>query len=361
MYDFAVVGAGMFGASFARTMADRGRRILVLDKRSHVGGNCHTEIREGIQVHVYGPHVFHTDDPELWAWVGRFATWKPMICRNVAMAKGRLWPLPMNLMLFHQLWGVKTPEEAKKAVQERKVVDADTKTLKGWVLANLGAEIYETFIEGYSWKQWGRKPETLPASIIQRLPIRFTHDQNYFRDRYQGVPEEGYTAMFQRMLDHPQIEVQTGMDYLAERKSIDHLANQVIYSGRLDEYHDMRYGALEFRSARFVHKTLDGDYQGHFAIYHCDMESLQTRTIEHKHFSNPDAPKTIVTWEYPYECKRPADIPFYPIEDTRNRTLYEAYRKLPAKAIFGGRLGHYSYMDMNQAVAEARKLCERMT
>lgn len=360
-YDFVVVGSGMFGASFARAASDKGRKVLVVEKRDHIGGNCYTEEIEGIHVHKYGPHVFHTDDRELWDWMSRFATFRPMICRNMAVARGKLWPLPMNLMLFHQLWGAMTPKEARQLVEERKVRDADPSTLKGWVLANLGVEIYETFIEGYTRKQWGRDPEKLPAAIIQRLPIRFSHDQNYFRDRYQGVPENGYTDMFSRMLrGDPNIEVATRTDYIGDRAAFDRLG-QVIYSGRIDEYHGYGLGPLEFRSARFDHQTMNGDFQGHFAVYFCDGDVAYTRIIEHKHLLNPENPRTVVTLEFPYECERPVDIPFYPIDDARNRTLYNAYKDLPAKAIFGGRLGHYSYMDMNQAAAEARKLVERLT
>jgi len=351
----------MFGATFARAAADRGKRVLVVEKRDHIGGNCYTERREGIDVHVYGPHVFHTNDFELWNWMNRFARFRPMICRNVAMAKGKLWPLPMNLMLFHQLWGVLTPEAARRALEERKVKDADQSTLKGWALGNLGKEIYETFIEGYTKKQWGRDPETLPAGIIQRLPIRLTHEQSYFRDVYQGVPECGYFEMFQRMLIDKNIEIVTHLDFLGDARKDLESRGQVIYSGRVDEYHGMRFGPLEFRSARFEHRTIDGDFQGHFAVYHCDADHSYTRTIEHKHFLNPENPKSVVTWEFPYECDRAKDIPFYPIEDAHNRRLYSLYRDLPTKAIFGGRLGHYSYMDMNQAAAEALTLVGRLT
>lgn len=359
-YDFAVIGAGMFGASFAREAADRGRKVLVVEKRPHIGGNCYTELREGIHVHTYGPHVFHTDDLELWNWMNGFARFRPMICRNVAMAKSRLWPLPMNLMLFHQLWGVLTPEAARRAIERNRDRHADPSTVKGWVLHHLGQEVYHTFIEGYTRKQWGRDPELLPASIIKRLPIRFSHDQNYFRDRYQGVPEEGYTALFERMLHHPLITVVTKVDYLSDRSTIDYLAERVVYSGRIDEFHDYKLGRLEFRSARFEHRVYDGDYQGHFAVYYCDGNIAQTRIIEHKHFLNPDAPRSVVTWEFPYECSRANDIPFYPIEDDRNRELLAEYKRLQTNVVFGGRLGHYSYMDMNQAVAEGRKLAARL-
>lgn len=360
-YDFTVVGAGMFGASLARSLADAGRKVLVIDKRNHIGGNCYTEKREGIDVHVYGPHVFHTDDFELWTWINGFARFRPMICRNVAMAKSRLWPLPMNLMLFHQLWGVLSPEAARRAIEERRDKSADPSTLKGWVLHHLGQEVYRTFIEGYTKKQWGRDPDLLPASIIQRLPIRFSHDQNYFKDRYQGVPEEGYTVMFERMLKHPLVTVQTGVDYMEDRHTITRTGGNVIYSGRIDQFHDYKLGTLEFRSARFEHRTYAGDYQGHFAVYYCDENLPQTRIIEHKHFLQPEAPRSIVTWEFPFECNRKNDIPFYPVEDEKNRTLFEKYKALPTDVIFGGRLGHYSYMDMNQAASEGRKLAERLS
>ncbi len=359
-YDFVVIGSGMFGATFARAAADKGKKVLVVEKRDHIGGNCHTEEVDGVQVHSYGPHVFHTDDRELWEWMERFTLFRPMICRNVAMAGGRLWPLPMNLMLFHMLWGVKTPEEARREVELRRSKNEDETTLKGWALGNLGIEIYKTFIEGYTRKQWGRDPERLPASIIKRLPVRFTHDQNYFRDRYQGVPEGGYFQMFQRMLIDPNIEIVTHLDYLGpeNRRDLDK-RGQVIYSGRVDEFFDYQLGPLEFRSARFEHRTFEGDYQGHFAVYHCDEEVPHTRVIEHKHFTNPDAVKSVVTWEFPFECGK-NDVPLYPIADEKNLKLYEEYRKLPTRAIFGGRLGHYRYMDMHQAAAEARKLVEKL-
>lgn len=356
-YDFVVVGAGMFGCAFARTMADRGKKILIVEQLPHVGGMCHTERTEGILVHTYGPHIFHTDDPRIWKWIQRFSDFYPFTLRTKALYEDRLYSLPINLMTLHQLWGVKTPAEARQRLEEVQVRAEDTASIEGWALSNLGREIYEKFIRGYSRKQWGREPASLPAGMLKRLPIRLTMDDNYFSDRYQGLPVGGYTTMFERMLEG--IEVRLGVDFFADRHTFEQMG-QVIYSGRMDRYFDYRLGELEFRSCRFQSKSLDGDHQGNPIINWSEEAYPWTRVTEHKHLENPGVPKTIVTWEYPFECTR-SDLPLYPINDARNMDLYKKYAEIPTKAVFGGRLGSYRYRDMHQVIAEAWMLADRFS
>ncbi len=355
-YDFVVVGAGMFGAAFARTAADRGKKVLVVEKRSHLGGMCHTDVREGMIFHTYGPHVFHTNDPDIWGFVRRFATFDPFMVRTKAVALGRVWSFPVNLMTLYQLWGVKTPAEARRRLEEERVPIKDPDNLEDWVLGTYGREIYETFFKGYTRKQWGRDPRALPPCIAQRLPLRLTFDDNYFMDRFQGVPVGGYTPLFERMLEG--IEIRTGCDFHAERTALERLG-RVVYSGRPDEYFDFRFGPLAFRGCRFETELLEGDFQGNPVINYCDAAVPFTRIVEHKHFSNPRSPKTLVTREYPEECGR-GGTPLYPVNDRDNAALYRRYAEIPTKAVFAGRLGSYRYFDMGEVIAQAWKLVEKL-
>lgn len=355
MYDAVVVGAGMFGASFARFMADAGKKVLLVEKRDHLGGMCHTELRDKIIFHKYGPHVFHTNDPMIWAFVKRFANWIPYTTRTKAAARGRLWSFPVNLMTLHQLWGVATPAEAEKKLQEVRVPISDPSNLEDWVLATYGPEIYETFYEGYTKKQWGRDPRTLPAAIARRLPIRTTFEDAYFSDRFEAVPEGGYAPFFERMLSG--IQVRLGCDYLDERANLDRLGKVVVYSGRIDEFFGYEDGVLDFRTCRFETEVGDGDFQGNAVINYCDLAAPWTRIVEHKHFypDGPRAANTLITREYPEECT-PGGLPLYPINDVKNVALYRQYASRKTKTLFAGRLGSYRYFDMGEVIAQASKL-----
>lgn len=353
MYDAVIVGAGMFGSSFARLMTDAGKKVLVVEKRDHSGGMCHTDIRDGIVFHRYGPHVFHTNDPEIWAFVKRFSRWIPYTTRTKAMALGRLWSFPVNLMTLHQLWGVTTPAEAERKLREVRLPITDPSNLEDWVLATYGREIYETFYLGYTRKQWGRDPRSLPTAIARRLPLRTTFEDAYFSDRFEAVPEGGYAPFFDRMLSG--IEVRLGCDYLRERETLDRLGRVVVYSGRIDEFFKFDAGLLDFRTCRFETEAGHGDFQGNAVVNYCDVNVPWTRIVEHKHFYGPRVPTTLVTREYPEECAH-GGLPLYPINDLKNSALYKQYALRKTSAIFAGRLGSYRYFDMGEVIAQARKL-----
>lgn len=357
-YDYVIVGAGMFGATLARELTDRGRKVLVIEKRPHTGGMCHTETLEGIPFNKYGPHVFHTNDEELWKYVQRFSEWDPFVCRTKAFYKGEFYSFPINLMTLYQLWGVRTPYEASVVLNALREPIENPQSLEEWALATYGREIYETFLYGYTVKQWGKNPKDLPKSILKRLPLRLTFDDNYFTDRFQAVPRFGYGAFFDRLLDG--IEVKLGVDYVDDPVGVRSMG-KLIYSGRIDEFYGYCYGELEFRTCRFVTEVYDGDYQGNPVVNYTDIAVPFTRVVEHKHFVRDLHPsKTIVTWEYPKACRRD-DPPLYPIEDQKNSALYEKYLAIPTDAIFAGRLGHYRYLDMHQVMAQAISLAKKLT
>jgi len=355
-YDYVVVGAGMFGASCARALTDRGKKVLVVEKRSHIGGLCHTEVREGIVFHVYGPHVFHTNDEKIWNYVNRFAAFIHYTTRTKAVAKGRLWSLPVNLMTLYQLWGVRTPAEAMAKLHSVRLPRVDPTNIEDWVLSVYGSEIYETFFLGYTEKQWGRPARSLPSEIARRLPLRMTFDDNYFVDRFQGIPSAGYADFFVRLLDG--IEVKLGCDFRTDCRTFASLG-RIIYSGRIDEYFDYRYGELAFRSCRFETEALDGDFQGNAVVNYCDAEVPYTRIVEHKHFTDPRQARTLITREYPFECGR-VETPLYPVNDCVNAALYDRYAAIPTPTVFAGRLGSYRYFDMCEVIAQAWTLADRL-
>lgn len=355
-YDFVVVGAGMFGSSFARTATDNGKKVLVIEKRPHIGGMCHTDLRDGVIFHTYGPHVFHTNDPAIWSFVNRFATFDQFIVRTKAIAKGHLWSLPVNLMTLYQLWGTKTPAEALERLKRERLPISNPTNIEEWTLATYGREIYELFFRGYTLKQWGRDPRSLPATIVQRLPLRLTFDDNYFMDRFQGIPQGGYTPMFERMLDG--IDVKVGCDFFSDRRTFEKMG-RVIYSGRPDEFFNYRHGELAFRSCRYETVSLEGDFQGNPVINYCDQDIPFTRIVEHKHFSIPKSPRSLITREYPEECGRDG-IPLYPVNDRMNSELYKYYTEIPKDAVFAGRLGSYRYFDMCEVIAQAWKLSDKL-
>jgi UDP-galactopyranose mutase len=359
-HDYLVVGGGMFGAVFARLVAEHGCLVRVIEKRSHIGGNCYTEQREGIHVHCYGPHIFHTSNHAVWNFVNRFAQFNHFRLRTPVNFRGRLYSFPINLMTLHQLWGVTTPEEAERRLAKERVPCESPRNLEEWILAQVGREIYEIFIHGYTSKQWGRDPSELPAAIIRRLPIRLTYNDRYFDDCYEGIPIGGYTRLFENMLDHVNIRVETGVDYFEHQKYLQERAERVVYTGKIDEFFDYRFGRLEYRSLRFEHQTLDGDYQGSAIVNHTAAEVSHTRITEHKHFALMNSERTVITREYP-DAYDETKIPYYPVRDEKNTRLYERYQELARETgvIFGGRLGTYLYYDMHQVIAQAIHMAEQ--
>lgn len=355
-YDYLIVGAGLFGATFAREMTDAGHKCLVIDKREHIGGNVYSEKRNGIDVHVYGAHIFHTNNDGIWNYVNRFATFNNYINKPKVRFGDKIFSFPINLMTLHQLWGVTSPAEAEAKLKEVRIPCENPDNLEDWILSQVGREVYETFIKGYTMKQWQRDPKELPASIIKRLPIRMVFEENYFFDKYQGIPVEGYTAMVDNMLDG--ITVKTGIDYFADKERWNGLANKVVFSGKIDEYFDFRFGELEYRTLRFEHEELEGDFQGNAVINYTHPETPFTRILEHKHFQPQTAGKinnTIITREYSDEYKR-GKTPYYPINDDKNTKMYKKYEHLAKNeddVIFGGRLSEYKYYDMHQVIGSA--------
>ena len=358
-YDYLVVGAGLFGAVFARQCADAGKSVLVIDKRPHIAGNVYTEPVEGINVHVYGAHIFHTNNKTVWNYVNRFAEFNRFTKSPVANYRGELYSLPFNMYTFNRMWGVVTPEEAAAKIQEQRAAAGITepKNLEEQAISLVGTDIYEKLIKGYTEKQWGRDCRDLPAFIIKRLPVRLTFDNNYFNALYQGIPMGGYTQMVANMLEG--IEVRLNTDYLADRENLDALARKVVYTGPIDAFFDYRLGTLQYRSVRFETEVLDmPNFQGNAAVNYTDRETPWTRIIEHKWFEFGDQPKTVISREYSSEWSK-GDEPYYPVNDERNGALYLQYKALAqgeSKVIFGGRLGEYKYYDMDAVIASALEL-----
>lgn len=361
-YDYLIVGAGLFGAVFAREATDAGKRVLVIDKRDHIGGNIYTEEVEGINVHKYGAHIFHTNDKTVWEYVNRFAEFNRYTNSPVANYKGKLYSLPFNMYTFNAMWGVTTPEEARAKIAEQRAAAGidEPKNLEEQAISLVGTDIYESLVKGYTQKQWGRPCSELPSFIIRRLPVRFTFDNNYFNAIYQGIPIGGYTAMVEKMLSG--IEVRLNTDYLENREELVALADMVVYTGPIDSYFGFCYGPLGYRSVRFETELLDTEnYQGNAVINYTDAETPYTRIIEHKHFEFGTQPKTIISREYSQEWQ-PGIEPYYPVNDEKNGALYSKYKALADKesgVLFGGRLAEYRYYDMDAVIASALKAAER--
>ena len=360
-YNYLVVGAGLFGAVFAHEAKKAGKKVLVIDKRPNIAGNVYTEDIEGIHVHKYGAHIFHTNNPEVWKYVQQFATFNRFTNSPVANYKGELYSMPFNMYTFNKMWGVVTPEEAEKKIAEQRAeIKGEPKNLEEQAISLVGRDIYEKLIKGYTEKQWGRDCKDLPAFIIKRLPVRLTFDNNYFNALYQGIPVGGYTKMVANMLDG--IEVRLNTDYLKNKEELDQLADKVIYTGAIDAYFNYKLGNLEYRSVRFETEVLDKpNFQGNAAVNYTDRETPWTRIIEHKWFefgkdeNGNDLPKTVISREYSSEWK-PGDEPYYPVNNERNSDLYKKYKELADKedkVVFGGRLGEYKYYDMDQVIASA--------
>ena len=358
-YDYLVVGCGMFGSVFAQQMTARNKKVMVIEKRHHIGGNCYTEPVEGINVHKYGPHIFHTSNRKVWDYVNRFTSFNSFVNRPKVFYKGKLYSFPVNLMTFYQLWNVKTPSEAKRRLKQDLINIDKPLNLEQWALANVGTEIYEIFIKGYTKKQWGRDPNELPSDIIKRIPIRFNFDDNYYDDTFQGIPVGGYTRFFERLLKGTEYMLNT--DYLADKNHWNGLTKKVVYTGKIDEFFDYRLGQLEYRSLRFETKVIDNTFQGNAVINYTDESVEYTRVIEHKFFEYNNQPKTIVSWEYPDNFSLDK-VPYYPVNDHRNNNLYQQYHHLAENQknfIFGGRLASYSYLDMDDTILNALKIAEK--
>ena len=361
MYDYLVVGAGLYGAVFAHEAKEKGKKVLVIDKRDHIAGNVYTEEIEGINVHKYGAHIFHTNNKKVWEYITKFAEFNRFTNAPVANYKGELYSLPFNMYTFNKMWGVVTPQEAADKIEEQKKAAGITepKNLEEQAISLVGTDIYEKLIKGYTQKQWGRPCTELPSFIIKRLPVRLTFDNNYFNALYQGIPMGGYTKMVENLLDG--IEVRLGEDYLAKKSEYDEMAEKVVYTGAIDAYFGYKLGALEYRSVRFENEVLDmPNFQGNAAVNYTDAETPWTRIIEHKWFEFGDQPKTVISREYSSEWKL-GDEPYYPVNDEKNGNLYAQYKELAdaeKKIIFGGRLGEYKYYDMDAVIASALDMCE---
>ena len=363
-YDYLIVGSGLYGSIFAHEAKSKGKSVLVVDKRPNIAGNVYTEKQEGINVHMYGAHIFHTNDKRVWNYITQFAEFNRFTNSPVANYKGELYSMPFNMYTFNKMWGVVTPEEAAAKIEEqKKEITGEPKNL---AISLVGRDIYEKLVKGYTEKQWGRDCKELPAFIIKRLPVRLTFDNNYFNALYQGIPIGGYTKMVENLLDG--IEVRLNTDYLEHKAELDALADKVVYTGPIDAYFGFKLGTLEYRSVRFENETLDiPNFQGNAAVNYTDRETPWTRIIEHKWFEfgkdedGNDLPKTIISREYSSEWKA-GDEPYYPVNDEKNGQLYAKYKELADKetgVIFGGRLGEYKYYDMDTTIASVLDICEK--
>lgn len=355
MFDYLIIGSGLFGSTCARELTDKGYSVCVLEKRSHIGGNIYTEKIEEINVHKYGPHIFHTDSEEIWNYVNRFAKFNNFINTPIANYKGEIYSLPFNMFTFNKMWNITTPDEALKIIEEQKFKGIP-KNLEEQALSLVGYDVYEKLIKGYTEKQWGRKCSELPVDIIKRLPVRLTYNNNYFNSKYQGIPVDGYTKMIEKMLDG--IVVKLNEDYLKNKQFWNNQAKKVIYTGPIDAYFDYCLGHLEYRTLRFETEILNtSNYQGNAVVNYTDVEVSYTRICEHKHFENSKSTKTIITKEYSKEWEN-GDEPYYPVNDDKNKKLFDEYQKLSENenVIFGGRLAEYKYYDMDKIIENALRI-----
>lgn len=360
MYDYVIVGSGLFGSVFAERAKKNGKKCLIVEKRNHIGGNCFTENINGINVHKYGIHVFHTSSETIWNYINTFSKFNHFVNRPKVSYGNKIYSFPINLMTLNQLWGINTPSEAIKKINEVKINIKNPCNLEEWALSQIGEELYNIFIYGYTKKQWKREPSQLPSFIIKRIPIRLTWDDNYYEDCYQGIPIDGYTKIFEKMLDG--IEIKTEVDFFSDKELLKRISKKIVYSGKIDEYFDYKYGELEYRSLRFENELLEtNDYQGNAQINYTDENVPFTRLIEHKHFEFKKTSNTIITKEYPIDWNR-NEIPYYPINDEKNNSIYELYNTLKineSNVIFGGRLSSYKYYDMHQVIAESLNLWKK--
>ena len=363
-FDFLIIGTGLFGATLSYCLKRKGNKCLVIDKRPHIGGNVYTENIRGINVHKYGAHIFHTSNKRVWDFVNSFVEFNRYTNSPIANYKGKLFNLPFNMNTFYQMWGVQTPEQAVQKIEEQrtKAGIVNPKNLEEQAISLVGEDIYRILVKEYTEKQWGRKATDLPAFIIKRLPVRFTFDNNYFNDNYQGIPVGGYTALIEKMLEG--VEVRLNSDYFADKEYYDTLADKIIYTGEIDRYFDYCFGHLEYRTVRFETEVLEGvsNYQGNAVVNYTDADTPYTRIIEHKHFEFGQQPDTVISKEYSTEWK-PGDEPYYPVNDEKNSELYKHYKSLAdaqTKVLFGGRLAEYRYYDMHQVIENALNLVDKL-
>lgn len=353
-YDVLVVGSGLFGSVIAHEAKKRGKKVLVVEKRDHIGGNCYTADEDGIAVHLYGAHIFRTNSPSIWEYMQQFCRFNNFVNSPVANYKGELYNLPFNMNTFYELWKTKTPEDAQAEIEQQRVVYENPQNLEEHILNLVGRDIYEKLVKGYTEKQWGKPCTELPASLMRRIPLRFIYDNNYFNDFYQGIPIGGYTAIFEKMLTGCDLRLNT--DYLEHRQELEGLADTIIYTGTIDSYFDYCFGPLEYRSLKFEHERLECEnYQGVAVMNFTDYETAYTRIIEHKHFDFTESDHTVISHEYPYPWTKEVD-PYYPMEDRENLDRYHRYEELASKeagVYFGGRLGEYKYYDMQDTIASA--------
>jgi len=361
-YDYLIVGAGFFGSICAYELSGQGKRCLVLEKRNHIGGNCYTELRDNINIHIYGPHIFHTSNEKVWNWINQFVEFNNFKNTPVANYKGEIYSLPFSMWTFSKLWNITTPEEAEEIIKDQGKEITDPKNLEEQAIKLVGKDIYEKLIKGYTSKQWMKDPKDLPKEIIKRLPVRYTYDNNYFNDKYQGIPIGGYTQIFEKLLNG--IEVITGVDYLKSKDEYNRLAEKIIYTGPIDAFFHYEFGELEYKTTKFDHKKIDKkNYQGTAVLNYTDIETPYTRTIEHKHFENSQSDVTWVTWEYPRPYSVEETEPYYPVNDSDNNFKYQKYKNLShnfSNIYFGGRLAEYKYYDMHQVIESALSFVENL-
>lgn len=356
-FDYVIVGAGFFGSICAHELTKRGKRVVVLEKRSHIGGNVYTENRDGINVHVYGPHVFHTSDEEIWNWINQFVSFNNYRVQTVAMYKGEAFSLPFSMWTFSKLWGISTPEQARSIIRSQNDILGEPKNLEEQAIQLVGREVYEKFIKGYTEKQWRKPAKDLPAAIIRRLPVRFTYDNNYFFDTYQGVPIGGYTQIFKKLLNG--VDVRLNTDYLQNKDFWDK-QGKVIYTGPIDQLFDYEFGVLEYKTVEFDHQHLQVEnFQGSAVVNYTEREVPYTRIVEHKHFEFGKTPTTWVTHEYPVEYTKSREA-MYPVNDLQNNALYEKYKAKAGNILLGGRLAEYKYYDMHQVIRSALDFVRRL-
>jgi len=361
MYDYLIVGSGMFGSVCAHELTKKGNKCLVVEKRNHIGGNCYTENKDGIHIHKYGAHVFHTSNKEIWDYINQFAKFNNFVNHVKVNYKQNIYSFPINMMTLHQLYGITTPEKARQKLDEVRIKNDNPRNLEEWILSQVGVDIYNIFIKGYTTKQWGRHPIDLPSSIIKRLPIRFTYDDSYYGQDYQGIPIGGYTQIFEKLLND--VDVKLNEDYLQNKESFNKIAKKVIYTGPIDAYYNNRFGALDYRSLKFETERIEvPDFQGNAVVNYTELHIPYTRILEHKHFDRVDTNFTYITREYPREYGDGLE-PYYPINDKVNTPTYEKYKKLSeseSNVIFGGRLAEYKYYDMHQVIGAALHTCKKL-
>jgi len=360
-YDFIIVGSGFFGSICAYELTKSGYKCLVLEKRNHIGGNCYTENKDGINIHTYGPHIFHTSNEKVWSWINQFVTFNNFTLRPVANYKGEIYSLPFNMWTFSKLWNITHPEEAKKIIEEQSKEIVEPQNLEEQAIKLVGKDVYYKLIKGYTEKQWRKSANDLPKEIIKRLPVRFTYDNNYFNDKYQGIPVGGYTQIFDKLLKG--IDVKLNVDYLKDKEYWNSQSKNVIYTGPIDAYFDYEFGELEYKTTEFDHQRIETDnFQGISMMNFTDIEVPYTRCIEHKHFENSDSKVTWISYEYPVEYNRNKE-PYYPVNDKTNNEKYSEYKKLSENinnVYFGGRLAEYKYYDMHQVIDSGLKFVDEL-